>query len=249
MKYLRQTLAVMVVLITSALIPALAMATIAANTRITNTVTVYYQNTSNQDQTPETASVDILVALIAVAPDFTPEASPDVDPADENTGYDIDYTITSNANGPDTYDLTAADTRNNLVADAGVSYSLSSILLGGSTMAVDATTGDTSMTVPMDDDYGFASNDTVNGFIEDDIIMIGGVEYTVGVIDKTTSYDSVNNTVEIPIKEVGGLSAAAAAAAELKIGRHDTTATPAARARRSAPSASARTGAARAVRA
>lgn len=189
MKTIRLAIHIAVALVASAFIPALAMASTAANTTITNTVTVDYEDTASNPY-QETASVDILVNLVASAPLLSDPA--DVDPSTENTGVNLVYTITSTANGPDTYDFSSSDTTSNMDADAGTTSP--SVSLGGTTLAVDAVATDTFIVVPYD---GNDTDDIVNGIAAGETIVIGANAYVVGTIDEAGTLS--NNTVQIPL--------------------------------------------------
>lgn len=164
-------------------------ASTAANTTITNIVTVSFDDAADQAQTPVQASVSILVNLVAAAPTLSSPA--DIDPTTENTANNLVYTITSNANGPDTYNFSSVDTRTNMNADAG--FTTPGITLGGTTLAIDAVAGNGFITVP----YDGASDNDVNGITDGNTIEIGGAIYTVGTIDEAGTLS--NNTVQIPL--------------------------------------------------
>lgn len=80
----------------------------AGNAIIRNKVTVAYKNADNVDQTPVTASIDVTVNTVAVAPSvvaFSP-ASGTTDGTDDTQAYTV--TIRTNSNGPGTITLGAA---------------------------------------------------------------------------------------------------------------------------------------------
>ena len=192
MKHLRKLMGGTALLAGAALIPSLAFAT-AANTTITNTVTVNYTDAASNAQTHVEASVDISVNLVASAPLLTSPA--DVDPTTEDTGVNLVYTITSTANGPDTYDFTSADTRTNMDADA--TFTTPSVLLGATTVAAGITAADTVITVPFDG----TDDSNVNGLVAGDTIVIdptGVAEVaTILSVDETTG--AASNTVTITL--------------------------------------------------
>ncbi|MCB1836490.1 MAG: hypothetical protein KDH99_02630 [Alcanivoracaceae bacterium] len=177
----------------AALLPGMALAT-AANTTITNTVTVNYTDAANNAQTPLEASVAITVNLVASAPLLTSPA--DVDPSTEDTDVDLTYTITSTANGPDTYNFSSADTRTNMVADA--TFTTPGILLGATTVASPIAAAATVITVPFD---GNDADSSVNGLEAGDTIVIdptGAAEVaTIDSIDESTG--TTSNTVTITL--------------------------------------------------
>ncbi|MEE4252066.1 MAG: hypothetical protein V2I38_15875 [Alcanivoracaceae bacterium] len=192
MKHLRKLMGGTALLAGAALIPSLAFAT-AANTTITNTVTVNYTDAASNAQPAETASVAISVNLVASAPLLTSPA--DVDPTTEDTGVNLVYTITSTANGPDTYDFSSADTPTNM--DAVATFTTPSILLGATTVAVGITAADTDIIVPFDG----LDDGVVNGLAVGDTIVIdptGTAEVaTIDSIDESTG--AASNTVTITL--------------------------------------------------
>ena len=168
--------------------PGLVYASTAANTVITNTVTVNFDDAAGNAQTAVQDSVNFTVNLLAAAPTLSTPA--DVDPASEDTNVDLVYTVTGNANGEDTYDFSIADVRSNMDADATLTAPVS-VTLGGTTLAADAALTATSITVP----YDGADDGDVNGIIATDTIIIGGNPYVVDSIDESTG--AATNTVTI----------------------------------------------------
>ncbi len=192
MKHLRQLMGGAALIASAALFPSLAFAT-AANTTITNTVTVNFTDAANNAQTPVTANVSISVNLVASAPLLTSPAN--VDPTTEDTAVNLVYTITSTANGPDTYNFSSADTPTNMDANAG--FTSPSILLGATTVASAITAADTVITVP----YDGSDDSNVNGLVAGDTIVIdptGVAEVaTILSVDETTG--AASNTVTITL--------------------------------------------------
>ena len=90
-----------------------AFATTAANAVITNTATVSWEDSNNANPASTTASVNVTVSLVAATPSLSAPANQAVD---SNSSIDYTYTITTNANGFDTYTLSAAQQ----AADAGI---------------------------------------------------------------------------------------------------------------------------------
>ena len=85
---------------------ALAAGT-AANTQLQNTVTVNYDNIAGTPQTAVTASVTITVNLVQAIPSIsinstTPSTLTNIA---EGQTVTVNYQVTSNSNGPDSYDL------------------------------------------------------------------------------------------------------------------------------------------------
>ncbi|MCC1496383.1 hypothetical protein [Alcanivorax sp. 1008] len=192
MKHLQKLLGGSALLASAALIPSLAFAT-AANTTITNTVTVNYSDAADNAQPAETASVEIDVNLVASIPLVSSPA--DVDPTTEDTVVSLVYTVTSTANGPDTYNFTSADTRTNMDADAVGDDP--SIDLGATTVASAISATDTDIIVPFDG----TDDGIVNGLAVGDTIVIdptGTAEVAViDSIDETTG--AATNTVTITL--------------------------------------------------
>lgn len=163
-----------------------ALASTAANTTITNSVTVTFDNTAGVPQTAVNATATVIVNLVAAAPTLDSPGS--VDPATENSLYVLTYTITGNANGEDAYSLSTVNAPNNLnpaslVVNGGAAGSGDPVLganitLGGTTLAADAQLTDTSITVPYDSNADGDAGST-NGITAGDTIMIGGNPYVV----------------------------------------------------------------------
>jgi len=159
-------------------LPSDSSASTAANTVIRNTVSVNYRDTANTAMPQVQATVDITVALVFATPTLNA-------PADQSTnagtpvGYT--YTITSNANGPDSYALTTPT----ITQSAGISGSTAvpaptPVTLGGTTIATAVTIaagGTTVITVPTD----ALSDASVNG-ITGGTVVINGFAYTVASI-------------------------------------------------------------------
>ncbi len=165
-----------------------ASASTAANTTITNSVTVTFDNAAGVAQTAVNATATVIVDLVAAAPTLSSPAS--IDPATENTAYVLSYTITGNANGEDDYTLSTANGPNNinpasLIVNGGVAGSGdpvlgSNITLGGTTLAAAASIGAGQITVPYDSNADGDASST-NGITDGDTIMVGGNPYVVAV--------------------------------------------------------------------
>lgn len=161
-----------------------ALATTAANTTIRNTVTVNYADAAGTNQAALTAQVDVLVSLVRSAPLLSA-------PADQTTGganVTYNYTITTTANGPATYNLAAT-----VVAEVGgISGSTAtsfpgSVMLAATTVAASTTIAGggatTTITVPQD----AVANGNVNGFNGGETVVIGGQVLTVTAIGSDTA--------------------------------------------------------------
>jgi len=89
-----------------AFVQGTAFATTAANTVITNQATVNYDDAAGNAQSSINASVNVTVNLVEAAASLSAPAN---QTTFSGTAIDYTYTITTNANGPDTYNLSAAD--------------------------------------------------------------------------------------------------------------------------------------------
>jgi uncharacterized repeat protein (TIGR01451 family) len=164
-----------------------ASASTAANTVITGTATVRYNDAGGVAQTPVTASASVTVTLVPAAPDLAP--APDQAIA-QGTSATLSYVLTSNANGPDGYAVTSTATPSNVSAVTPVVPA--DVVLGGTTVAVAAASGAAALTVPYD---GVADAYAHNGIAVGDAVVVGGNEYVVASI----ADDPVANTTTLGI--------------------------------------------------
>ena len=189
----------------SVLVPAAAFASTAANTNISNTVTVNFDDASGNAQTAVTASVSFSVNLVASAPILSAPA--DVNPATENTAYNLVYTVTGTANGQDTYNISNASVDTNMDGAPAFAGDVS-IVLGGTTVAADITAGATSFTVPFDG----TDDSIVNGIAVGDTIVLDptgtGEVATVTAIDESTGAATNTATITVSAALVGSFTAA-----------------------------------------
>jgi uncharacterized repeat protein (TIGR01451 family) len=169
---LRRAARAAVLLAAIAVLPSAAAASTAANTQITNTATVRFNDAGGVAQTPVTAQATVTVTLVPAAVALT---SPGPVTTAQGTPADLSYTITGNANGWDTYDVTATATASNLT---GVTVTPFTVVLGGTTLAAPANTGDTSITVP----YDGAADGQVNRIAVGDLVVVGANAYTVSSV-------------------------------------------------------------------
>ena len=178
------------------LLPTLGQAMTASNTRITNTVTVNYADAAGTAQSELDASVQISVNLVPSAPLVVFPA--DQDFTAENTSYNLTYIITATANGPDTYNFSTVDTRNNM--DDDVAAGTPSVILGATSVASPANAGQSTLVVPYDGDD---ADNAVNGIQVGDTIVIdptGTAEVAVvTAIDETNG--PLGNTVTITVED------------------------------------------------
>src|SRR3982750_2753659 len=118
-----------------------ALASTAANTTITNSATVNYNDGGGVAQTPVTATVSVTVTLV---PSAVTLSSPANQTIAQGASATLTYTITSTANGPDTYNLSSVVTPTNV---SSVTATLpANVTLGGTTIAVTTAATDTSIT-------------------------------------------------------------------------------------------------------
>jgi uncharacterized repeat protein (TIGR01451 family) len=174
------------------LVPAVAYASTAANTQISNTATVNYQDAGGIAQAAITASVTVTVTLVPAAATLS---SPPNQTIAQGASATLTYTITGNANGPDTYNLSSVATPTNA---SGVTVTLpANATLGGTTLAANAVAGNTTITVP----YDGVGGATVNGIGAGSVIVIGGNAYTVaaGGVSKNVAANTATITLTAAI--------------------------------------------------
>ncbi len=192
-------------------LPQMAQASTAYLTVIRNTATVNYNDTAGSAMPAESSTVDITVAYQCAAPVLNAPADTSTQPG---TAANYTYTLTSNSNGPDTYNLTAPT----ITESAGISGStvtfwqgatqITSITLGATTVAAGTTilaAGTTAISVPNDG----ASDSSVNGIEAGDTIVIGTAVYTVASI--TDNGGTVGTTSTITVNGNGTTQAITAA--------------------------------------
>jgi hypothetical protein len=166
------------------LVSGSALASTAANTVISNTAVVNYNDAGGNAQAPVSASATVTVTLV---PSAVTLSSPANQTIAQGTSATLSYTITSTANGPDTYNLGSAAVASSV---SGVTPTFpASVALGGTTLAVAANVNDATITVPYD---GVVSA-TVNGITAGSVIVVGGSTYTVSSVTK----NAVANTATI----------------------------------------------------
>jgi uncharacterized repeat protein (TIGR01451 family) len=182
----KRTLRGALVLSALALAATEAFASTAANTTITNTATVSYNDAGGVAQAPVTASASVTVTLV---PSAVVLSSPPADTIAQGTSATLTYTITATANGPDAYALSATATPNNVSLVAVGFPGGASISLGGTTLAADAADGANSVTVP----YDGTGDGVVNGIAIGDTVVIGGNAYVVASVTE----DALSNTTAV----------------------------------------------------
>jgi uncharacterized repeat protein (TIGR01451 family) len=190
-----------------ALAPAAAFASTAANTVITNTASVAYNDPGGIPQTPVTASATVTVILV---PSAAAISSPGNQVVGQGTTVLLNYTITSTANGSDTYNLTSSITPTGMTAATNIILTPASLPLGGTTLAADAINGATSITVP----YDGAAGTTVNGINATSVVVINGNAYSVSSVTKSPVANTTTIVLTTPI--IGGTVLAGSIVGERK---------------------------------
>jgi uncharacterized repeat protein (TIGR01451 family) len=189
-----------------ALTAASAVASTAANTVITNTATVNFNDAGGVAQPAVSASATVTVALVPAAVTLSSPGPQTI--AQGGANASLTYTVTSAANGPDNYNLASVATPANVSA---VTPTFGTpIALGGTTLAAPANNGDVSITVPYDN----AGGAVVNGIGVGSTIIIAGNPYTVTTVTKNVAA----NTTTIGI----GAAIAGAALAGQIVGERKT---------------------------
>ncbi|MCH8542262.1 MAG: hypothetical protein LAT61_01705 [Alcanivorax sp.] len=187
-----------------AFMAAPVLASTAANTVIQNSVTVSFSDAANNAQPEVTASVSITVNLVASAPLVIVDPT-SINPATGDTSYNIDYTVTATANGPDTYLISPASVDNDMTG-APTFGGATTVALGATTVANPALAGDLTIQVPFDavadgSANGLAPGDTIvinPGMPNEEtaVIAAGGIDESTGA---TTNV--VTLTLEDPLAE------------------------------------------------
>jgi len=170
-------------------LPQAAWANTAANTVIRNTATVTYKDTGGNPLPAMSNTVDITIAYQCASPTLnTPTDIPTI----PGTPANYSYTITSNSNGSDQYDLTAPTINQSAgITGSTVTFwqgasSITSVTLGATTVALAGTitaAGTTAISVPNDG----AAGTSINGIEAGDTVVISGAVYTVAsIVDNGT---------------------------------------------------------------
>ena len=154
-----------------------ARANLAANTQIINQAQLSY-NDGIATRTA-TASVTVIVGLVASAPNIIPGPPQSTSYSGAATPLTDSYTITAGANGPDTYNLSAAVTGSTNTAGATATSTAPSVALGASVTTVGSTT--TTLVVPSDGNLP-GEMPGVNGIQVGDTVVINGEIRTVTAI-------------------------------------------------------------------
>ncbi len=115
----------------------------ASNTTLTNTVSVDYTNISGSVNATETASATIIIELVKAAPDLASNSAATFNDISEGENVTINFQVTTNANGPDDYDLDFTESLTDLSASdisaADLPTNVNVGYLGASTVGVNIT--------------------------------------------------------------------------------------------------------------
>ena len=180
----RTGLIVAAILCALCVLPTSALAITAAQTVIRNTATVTW------DTAPAggvSASVDVTVQLVKAQPTVA-WVSTNPDPVAQGGNATVTYTLTSTANGRDSYTLASSSTTDTAIgAPVSVTPNGSPLVVGASMIlaVVDADT----ITVA-----GTTSN---NGLADGDTVMIGGSPYVLTFVSEDTSVSVNTSTFDL----------------------------------------------------
>ncbi len=178
-----------------------AMALTPADARLTNTASIDFDGNG----APITAEVTVTVQLVTAAPTLvtTPSATANVTSGGQ---YQVTYEVISNANGNDDYDVTFAQTNNNLSGTTAAGAAPNPVTdLGATAFVVDGTASDTILTVPSD---GNSGDSQVNGIAVGDVVRIAGTDYDVtSITDNGPGSPTSTITIDLEGVPTGGLAA------------------------------------------
>ncbi len=192
-----------------------AFADLAATHIIRNSVTVDYDDAGGAAQTAATADVDITVNLVEAAPTvaFDSLASDPLDPVGVGETISLVYTVTSNANGLDTYTVGTAQTPNpGGVVTFGTITPPSPVSLGATTASLGAAISSfeaadvaagagTQITVPADDNGDGAD---INGLVIGDTVRVAGGICIVNDITEPGAGNEANATATLEVDQCVG---------------------------------------------
>ncbi len=190
-------MAIVAVMAAMAFSPQAAHAVTAANATIKNVVTVSYGDGAGFTATA-TATNFVIVDLKTAAPTLSAPADQTTSPG---SSVSYTYTITSNANGPDTFNLSAVSVDANIsppvvdfYSDAGLTTKITSVALGATDVYVNVAVnaaGTTAITVPADQ----AADGSVNGIVAGDTISIAGNVFTVASVTDNGGPNAMGTSV------------------------------------------------------
>ena len=147
----------------------------------------------------ETASeiqTSIQSILVPAAPILSEPDNQTRIPADKSI-VTLEYTITSNANGKDTYSLSSAAAPEGVEATGSTAPSPASVTLGATAAMEAADAGEDAIKVPSDG----VIDDAVNGITNGDTVFINKNEYTVGAVvdDGNTATITLTSGLQAPL--------------------------------------------------
>ncbi|MDX8382320.1 MAG: hypothetical protein R8M14_09450 [Ghiorsea sp.] len=157
--------------------PQTSSANTGANATILNVVTVNYKDALGVTAYAETATSAVTVNLVGALPTIATPANQTV--ASGGTATYV-YTVTSNANGSDVYNIAAANTPTNATGSSSTP-SVASITLGSS--VITGVPAVNQVQVPAGTETNLAVND---------IVVIGGVDYKISAIVSGTAASHAN---------------------------------------------------------
>ncbi len=189
---------------------ALAAGT-ASQAQLRNTVTVTYDSLATTGGTfSDTDSVIVTVNLLPAIPTLAYDsADTDLSTVNEGQVVNLDYTVTSNANGPDTYELVVSETPTDLNAstfttpfptvgfELGATTVAEAVTLTSTCFGTPSSAGVCSISTPNDN----ASDFVLNGLVATDkVVLTGGavcivdavVDTNGGAVSEPGTYSSLD---------------------------------------------------------
>lgn len=171
-----------------------ALATTAFNAVISNTATVNYDDSAGNPLGPVVATADVTVNLVEATVTLSVPTPSAAESTFSGVAVDYTYTVTSNANGVDTYDLTSNQTATTgtitgnvrIFRNAADTLTITTIDLGASSVTTGVTVlaaGSTAVTVPADG----TSDASVNGIEVNDTVIVNGAAHNVSAITDNAS--------------------------------------------------------------
>ena len=159
-----------------------ARANLAANTQIINQAQLSYND--GVSTRTATASVTVTVGLVAAAPNIAPGPPQSTSYTGAGTILSDSYTVTAGANGPDTYNLTAAMTGSTNTSGATATSTAPTVALGATVTTIGSSS--TVIVVPADGNLP-GEMPGVNGIQVGDTLVINGDTRTVAAISDNAS--------------------------------------------------------------
>jgi len=186
-------------------LPQAAQANMASNTQIINNAQVSY----NDGAAAQTASssVTVTVALVQSAPTVTAGSNQTTAYTGVDTQQSNTFTVTSTANGPDSYSLTPSNTgaTNASGSSTHVDTPASPVTLGATVTVAGSTT--TVINVPSDG----TADSSVNGIVVGDTVVIGSDS---SVVDAISDNATGTSTITLHTALASGAPAAGVLVAE-----------------------------------